>query len=161
MQPARPQAVRYERHVGVVLLVRSLPAGPSSCGLAAWSRQSQSEATPYPCTYRSSDDPTGIGVFCPPLKLVAAARHHQISIPRAAFGTVQQPHPAIVDGGRDRLGGGGPSKAGNGRSTPAPRASSPKPAAIYASSMKTRHSFISVAAPRFRLRRRRSNERRP
>src|SRR5205814_10320233 len=63
MQPAPPQAVRYERHVGVVLLVTSLPAGPSSCGLAAWSRQSQSEATPYPCTYRSSDDPTAIGVF--------------------------------------------------------------------------------------------------
>jgi hypothetical protein len=49
------------------------------------------------------------------LRFVAAARHHEIRIPRAAFGTAQQPHPAIVDGGRDRLGGGGPSKAGNGR----------------------------------------------
>src|SRR5207248_11355210 len=125
MQPARPQAVRYERHVGGVLLVTSLPAGPSSCGLAAWSRQSQSEATPYPCTYRSSDDPTATG-YLPAaktamLRFVAAARHHEIRIPRAAFGTAQQPHPAIVDGGRDRLGGGGPSKAGNGRSTPEPR----------------------------------------
>jgi len=70
------------------------------------------------------------------LRFVAAARHHEIRIPRAAFGTAQQPHPAIVDGGRDRLGGGGPSKAGNGRSTPEPRASSPKPAAISASSRR-------------------------
>ena len=115
----------------------------------------------YPYTYRSSDDPTTIEVF-------AALRLRSSLRPVTTKSAFRAPHSVqrsslilqlwmedvtawvAVDQVRPEM----------GRSTPEPRVIS-QASRYLRVIMKTRHSFISVAASRFRLRRRRSNERRP